>query len=227
MLAMAESRAESLPRSLALFLGGLIAWLRGDLREAAAQEVEALRLKQARERDDLYGVAMCLEVLAWITAGQQRHRRAATLLGTADALWTSTGTSVTAFGHFIGHHTACERQIRDTLGDAAFQQALHEGQVLTYEDVFAFALDEPKQPGRAPQEDALIPLTRREQQVAGLIGQGASNKDIAATLVISQRTAEGHVERILTKLGFTNRAQVAALVAARSTEQDSRPGTFT
>jgi DNA-binding NarL/FixJ family response regulator len=50
--------------------------------------------------------------------------------------------------------------------------------------------------------------------VAGLIGRGRSNKDIAAALVISQRTAENHVEHILTKLGFTSRAQVAAWVAA-------------
>jgi len=41
-----------------------------------------------------------------------------------------------------------------------------------------------------------------------------SNKGIAADLVISQRTAEGHVEHILTKLGFTSRAQVAAWIAA-------------
>ena len=39
-----------------------------------------------------------------------------------------------------------------------------------------------------------------------------SNKEIAHHLVISQRTAEGHVERILAKLGFTSRAQVAAWV---------------
>ena len=43
---------------------------------------------------------------------------------------------------------------------------------------------------------------------------GRSNKEIAADLVISQRTAEGHVEHILAKLGFTSRAQVAAWVAA-------------
>lgn len=38
------------------------------------------------------------------------------------------------------------------------------------------------------------------------------NKDIAARLVIAQRTAEGHVERILMKLGFTSRTQVATWV---------------
>jgi len=51
-------------------------------------------------------------------------------------------------------------------------------------------------------------------QVAGLIAGGRSNKQIAAELVISQRTAENHVRRILTKLGFTSRAQVAAWAAA-------------
>ena len=61
---------------------------------------------------------------------------------------------------------------------------------------------------------AETPLTSRELQVARLVAGGRSNKDIAAELVISQRTAEGHVERILTKLGFTSRAQVAAWVVA-------------
>ena len=40
-----------------------------------------------------------------------------------------------------------------------------------------------------------------------------SNKDVAARLVISQRTAEAHVEHILTKLGFTSRTQIVALLA--------------
>jgi non-specific serine/threonine protein kinase len=59
------------------------------------------------------------------------------------------------------------------------------------------------------------PLTAREMQVARLVAQGRSNKQIAAQLVISQRTAEGHVEKILIKLGFTSRAQVAAWAASQ------------
>jgi len=55
-------------------------------------------------------------------------------------------------------------------------------------------------------------LTKREKQVAELIAEGLTNKAIAARLVISQRTAQGHVEHILSKLGFTSRAQVAAWV---------------
>jgi non-specific serine/threonine protein kinase len=46
-------------------------------------------------------------------------------------------------------------------------------------------------------------LTRREREVASLAAEGLSNKDIADRLAISQRTAESHVDHILTKLGFT------------------------
>ena len=68
----------------------------------------------------------------------------------------------------------------------------------------------------APTVPAETPLTPRELQVARLLAGGSSNKEIAGRLVISQRTAEGHVERILAKLGFTSRVQVAAWVASQS-----------
>jgi DNA-binding NarL/FixJ family response regulator len=93
----------------------------------------------------------------------------------------------------------------------------------THDDAIAYALDEAgRQPPATPQQETSTPLTRRERQVADLIAQGLSNKDIAAALVISQRTAESHVEHILTKLGFASRAQVAAWKAAQnSADQDS------
>jgi non-specific serine/threonine protein kinase len=67
-----------------------------------------------------------------------------------------------------------------------------------------------------------VPLTARELQVARLIAGGRSNKQIAAELVISQRTAENHVEHILIKLGFTARAQVAAWAAASQPDAAGR-----
>jgi DNA-binding CsgD family transcriptional regulator len=51
-------------------------------------------------------------------------------------------------------------------------------------------------------------LTRREQQVARLVADGRSTRDIAATLVISQGTVRAHVEHIRTKLGIASRAQI-------------------
>jgi DNA-binding NarL/FixJ family response regulator len=57
-------------------------------------------------------------------------------------------------------------------------------------------------------------LSARERQVAALIAQGSTNREIAAALVVSERTAEAHVSNILGKLGFTSRAQIAAWAAA-------------
>lgn len=52
-------------------------------------------------------------------------------------------------------------------------------------------------------------LTAREREVAVLIAQGKSNREIAAELVVEVRTVEAHVTRILTKLGFSSRTQIA------------------
>jgi ATP/maltotriose-dependent transcriptional regulator MalT len=65
------------------------------------------------------------------------------------------------------------------------------------------------------EADPLHPLTRREREVARLVAEGQSNRDIAATLVLSERTAESHVQQILNKLGFNSRAQIAAWYAER------------
>jgi DNA-binding CsgD family transcriptional regulator len=56
-------------------------------------------------------------------------------------------------------------------------------------------------------------LTKREQEVARLVFEGKSNREIADILVISPRTAEAHVEHILSKLGFVSRLQIARWVA--------------
>jgi DNA-binding NarL/FixJ family response regulator len=59
------------------------------------------------------------------------------------------------------------------------------------------------------------PLTARETEVAVLVGRGLTNREIAEALVLSERTAQNHVQHILTKLGFANRSQIAAWVTAR------------
>ncbi|GAC1616604.1 MAG: hypothetical protein NVS9B1_26270 [Candidatus Dormibacteraceae bacterium] len=57
-------------------------------------------------------------------------------------------------------------------------------------------------------------LTRREREVVALIAEGLTNREIATRLFIAPRTAEGHVEQILSKLGFRTRSQVAAWAVA-------------
>jgi DNA-binding CsgD family transcriptional regulator len=75
----------------------------------------------------------------------------------------------------------------------------------------------------AELECARDPLTVREREVAALVAQGRSNREIAAELVLSERTAGNHVQHILTKLGFANRSQIAAWVAQMSTRMSSSP----
>jgi DNA-binding NarL/FixJ family response regulator len=58
-------------------------------------------------------------------------------------------------------------------------------------------------------------LTVRERQVAEQIAQGKSNQEIAAELMVVLKTVETHVTHILSKLGFTSRAQVAAWAVAK------------
>ena len=59
-------------------------------------------------------------------------------------------------------------------------------------------------------------LSRREREVAALVAEGLTNREIARRLFISERTADGHLEHIREKLGVTNRAQVAAWFVAQS-----------
>lgn len=64
------------------------------------------------------------------------------------------------------------------------------------------------------------PLTVREREVAEHLGAGETNRQIAAALVISERTVDGHVANILRKLGFRTRSQVAAWVASEQVPQN-------
>jgi DNA-binding NarL/FixJ family response regulator len=58
-------------------------------------------------------------------------------------------------------------------------------------------------------------LTRRERQVAAVIAQGMTNQEIAEALVVSIKTVEAHITRVLSKLGFSSRAQIAAWAVAK------------
>jgi DNA-binding NarL/FixJ family response regulator len=53
-------------------------------------------------------------------------------------------------------------------------------------------------------------LTRREQQVVRLVAQGLSNREVAEQLVITEKTAKNHVQRVLDKLGVHSRMQIIA-----------------
>ena len=70
-------------------------------------------------------------------------------------------------------------------------------------------------PGLPPlRDESASTLTTRQQQVARLVSQGLTNREIAAELTITERSAESHVERIRDRLGFRSRSQLAAWYSA-------------
>jgi DNA-binding NarL/FixJ family response regulator len=72
--------------------------------------------------------------------------------------------------------------------------------------------DSPASERRQSAAQRLATLTAREREVALAIGSGASNAEAAASLFMSEATIKAHVSRLFTKLGVTNRVQIAILV---------------
>ena len=124
--------------------------------------------------------------------------------------------SLAAFHGLDDFHDHTMASVRDRLGSRQFEAALKRGTEMSSSDAVALALEQAASvpAPRSSTDDS--GLTRREREVAALIAEGLSNREIAARLVVAQRTAEGHVENILSKLGFTSRAQVAGWLAAQS-----------
>jgi DNA-binding CsgD family transcriptional regulator len=79
-----------------------------------------------------------------------------------------------------------------------------------YQRALAMIPAVPRPTARQAAKSAYDGLTARERQVAALIAQGKSNREIAEALVITERTTERHVTNILSKLGVGARTQIAA-----------------
>jgi DNA-binding NarL/FixJ family response regulator len=76
---------------------------------------------------------------------------------------------------------------------------------------------------RRIQRDA-VALTQREPEVVGMLAKGRSNREIAESLVVSERTVESQVANLLGKLGLANRAQAAAWAGRDCTRAGQQPG---
>ncbi|MGH3519035.1 MAG: ATP-binding protein [Haloechinothrix sp.] len=220
-LALCDSHGERWLKSYMLWDLGLVAWQLGDSARAAASGRDGLRL--AREFNEQWAIAFCIEILAWTANADLRHQRAARLLGGADSIWRRIGAPLFGMRHLLRYHEQCLDQVRTALGSKSFDTEFGNGSQMTIGQAISSALEERKPaPEPSAAEDLGLSLTPREIEVAELIADGLSNKAIAAKLVIARRTAEAHVEHILGKLGFSSRAQVAAWVAEhRSAETDT------
>ncbi|GAB2459299.1 LuxR family transcriptional regulator [Jatrophihabitans fulvus] len=215
--------------SYALWGRGYLRLLDGRLDEAQADLRESLAIK--RPLRDTLGLAFALETLAWTDVAKGDHIRAAMLMGGADALWEGAGAR-----QVLPSRQDFEAIAREAVGQEAFDAAVARGHALSTDESVEFALGHDRaisaRPGRDRAEGEeqtgaakSAGLTRRQQEVAELVAAGFSNRDIAARLVISVRTAEGHVESVLNKLNFTTRTQIAGWVLQQSgTAASDSPG---
>ena len=207
-VAMSEKHGEELHKAEALADLSTILWQQGETGRAAGLAVEGLRIEVSF--DNAVGKAQFFEILAWITATDGGHQRAARLLGAADRIWHAIDASL--FPYLLDYRAETERTVRRVLGARGFDAEHRIGLERGDADNVAYALGEPE---TVVVQDTgeTVTLTQREREVAELVGEGLSNKEIAARLVISPRTAEGHVEHILAKLSLTSRAQIVVWVA--------------
>ncbi|MBF6475674.1 ATP-binding protein [Nocardia abscessus] len=211
LLAVGVARGPHLLGGLAQWSMGLDRWRHGD--QDAATEYLARSIEMFSLFDRCVWLASAFEGLAWTAVARGDFERAARLLGAAEILARSTVRLAHAITGVLGDKMRDE--VREALGAKAFQEIFDSGAALSLDEAIDYALGRVSSPARtAPvvSEAAADVLTRREKDVARLVAAGHSNKRIAADLVISVRTAETHVEHILTKLGFTSRTQIAGWV---------------
>ncbi|GAA2814212.1 LuxR family transcriptional regulator [Saccharopolyspora taberi] len=203
-----EEHGEKWARSWAELVLGLCRWRQGDLPAATAHVQAALRTKDLFH--DLPGILLCLEALAWIETKRHHPHRAVRLFAAAGELWKPLGTHLFGIEQYEQWHRESAAAARRALRPDEFREAERKGASFTLAEAVAYALGE-----RRPTRAAHIPeqLTKREHEVAQLVARGLSNRQIAEQLVIAKRTSDSHIEHILTKLGFSSRAQIAAWVA--------------
>ena len=190
--ALVDNRQFNSPTVLAQVHAGLLfgAFLAGDVagqREHLVAMLRAMEAGGAAEQGDWLGLAVGLAI------AEGRPRSAALLAGGTRAFQQRRGSpapELIAEPYFAAHAVG-------TLVDR--QEA--EGERLSWEELVEEAL-------RSPDAAEPHPLTRREVEVATLLGEGLNNVAIAAELHISRRTVESHVENIKRKLAVTHRHQI-------------------
>jgi non-specific serine/threonine protein kinase len=209
---LGESQNEHLYYSWSRMFLGLVAVLNG--RPDAAPLLKAV-LRENRAIGDALGMSTATEFLAWGAMDSSNDLRAARLLGFSQGLAEPAVAHLAGWRVLQSWHDARVADLRTRLGDRVLDAELTHGRAMPFDDGIAYALEERSAPPPPVPEQGRLPLTRREHEVALLVAEGLSNRDIASQLVISQRTAEAHVEHILTKLGFNSRTQVVAMFATR------------
>ena len=164
--------------------------------------------------DDRRGLVMRMELLACAAARAGDATRSATLLGASEMVRLDLGASPSPFTTDLV--ADARERTAAALGQDRFDEVAGAGALLDRDAAIAVALGTSAAghvPSR-PKPRGVDPLGKREREVAELIAEGLSNKDIAARLFLSERTVETHVYNILNKLGFKSRVNIAAWVSS-------------
>jgi predicted ATPase/DNA-binding CsgD family transcriptional regulator len=196
---------------------GLAAFRQHDYVRAADNYEKSLRLRQALGEQD--GMATALEGLAAIQAARGAAHSAARLLGAAEAL-RGGPPRLTPQEREALDHTRAATHAR--LGERAFAAAHGEGRRFVPDEVDGYgALLAPAEdawPAGTPLNSAPgypDDLTAREVQVLRLLARGLSDRAIAAALVISARTVQGHLRAVYGKLDVHSRAAATRYAVER------------
>ena len=190
---------------------GSTAVIRGRLDAAKAPLEEGLRI--AGRIDDRVAQFYFLVAFGSLASARGRPKLSAQLLGAADSVRVSAGATVIPFlGLLVAD--AADRSIA-ALGEARYRAEHESGARMTRQDAVGLALGEAPLPrGSTARAAGSGTLGRRQTDVARLVAEGLSNRQIGSRLFISERTVDSHVRSILDKLGFSSRAQIAAWMAS-------------
>jgi non-specific serine/threonine protein kinase len=190
---------------LAVWSGGEYALAEGFLKEGLALNRDMVNWAYA---------AYCLEGFAGLAEARAQGARAARLWGAAEALRTGIGAPLPPEPR--PYYERSMAAARVLLGEAEWEAAFAEGMAMSAEEAAEYALsDEVAHAAERPLAggETSKPLTRRELEVATLVAQGLSTRQIAQQLVLSERTVDKHVANLLKKLNLRSRHQVAARMA--------------
>jgi predicted ATPase/DNA-binding CsgD family transcriptional regulator len=189
---------------------GSAALLAGDLGGSQPLLAEALRI--AHQIDDRVAQFYLLDAFGCRAALTGQARLAARLLGAAQTVRTEAGADVMPF--LAPLVAKAREQAAAALSGPRFGTEFTAGQGLGRGAAIRLALGEPAASTATPGKADPGPLGARQADVARLVADGLTNKQIGARLFISERTVDSHVRSILTKLGFSSRAQIAAWLAS-------------
>jgi predicted ATPase/DNA-binding CsgD family transcriptional regulator len=188
-------------------------------KDAESAAAARSSLEKKHELGDIVGTAYCLEALAMLALRQQRCERTAWLMGAAGALWDRAGRRLGGKAIMEEFHQQAVKAAQDTLGEDRYAALFRDGAGLPLDLVVRLAVedaDELQAPDSKHRPDSPPPglLTSREQQIAVLVAEGLSNRDIAQRLAISKRTVDAHLEHIFGKLGISSRVQLTTWLSS-------------